>query len=189
MLKALFSSTTRVKLLKTFLLNPEKEFFIRQLTRELDEQINSIRRELDNLKKIGLLRSRTKLRKKYYHVNQNFILFSDLKSIITKSVSSESNISKSIESMGNVELLILCGSFVEGSKSNIDILVVGDINRDQLEKYLKEELRRPELKYSIITKENFLYRLNINDRFINDILSDNHSLIAINKLKKYLEKI
>ena len=64
-LKALFSSQTRVKLLKTFLLNTEEEFFIRQLTRLLEEQINSVRRELDNLKKIGFVRSRVRNRKKY----------------------------------------------------------------------------------------------------------------------------
>jgi hypothetical protein len=51
-LKALFSSQTRVKLLSVFLLHPEEEYFIRQLTRLLGEQINSIRRELENLRRI-----------------------------------------------------------------------------------------------------------------------------------------
>ena len=74
MLKALFSSNTRIKLLNTFLLNTDEEFFIRELTRKLDEQINSIRRELDNLKKIGLLKSKVRNRKKYYYVNKDFII-------------------------------------------------------------------------------------------------------------------
>ena len=57
-LKALFSSQTRVKLLSTFLLHPESEYFIRELTRLLGEQINSIRRELENLRRIGLVKAR-----------------------------------------------------------------------------------------------------------------------------------
>ena len=64
MLKELFSSNTRVKLLTVFLTSPGEEFFIRELTRKLGEQINSIRRELNNLKKVGLLKSRSKFRKK-----------------------------------------------------------------------------------------------------------------------------
>ena len=82
MLKRLFTSKVRVKLLKVFLSNPDEEYFIRELTRKLDEQINSVRRELDNLKKAGLLNFKTKNRKKYYIVNKNFILFPELKSII-----------------------------------------------------------------------------------------------------------
>ncbi len=57
-LKALFSSQTRVKLLSTFLLHPEQEYFIRELTRLLNEQINSIRRELENLRRIGVVKAR-----------------------------------------------------------------------------------------------------------------------------------
>ena len=78
MLKRLFTSNTRIKLLTIFLMNLDQEFFIRELTRKLDEQINSVRRELDNLKKMGFLRSKTKNRKKYYYVNKNFVILFDL---------------------------------------------------------------------------------------------------------------
>jgi predicted transcriptional regulator len=186
MLKALFSSNTRVKILKIFLLNSDEEFFIRELTRRLDEQINSVRRELDNLKKIGFLRARTKNRKKYYHVNLNFIIYHELKSIVTKAVSSESNITKAIEKLGDIDLLIFSGSFIENSESKVDILIIGDIDKISLETYLKDELKRPDIRYSIIKKEDFIYRLNLKDRFISDIINNHQNIIAINKLKKYL---
>src|SRR3989344_2473147 len=91
-LKALFSSTTRVKLLSTFLLHPDQEYFIRELTRLLDEQINSIRRELENLKQIGLVKSRTKNRKKYFRVDPEFALYSDLRSMFGKAAQGETAI-------------------------------------------------------------------------------------------------
>ena len=78
-LKALFSSQTRVKLLSTFLLHPESEYFIRELTRLLGEQINSIRRELENLRRIGLVKARHRNRKKYYKVDTEFSLYQDLR--------------------------------------------------------------------------------------------------------------
>ena len=186
MLKELFSSNTRVKLLKTFLLNPDEEYFIRELTRKLDEQINSVRRELDNLKRIGLLRSRTKNRKKYYHLNKNFVIYYELKNIITKAITSESNLTKEIESLGQIDLLILSGKFVENDDAKVDILIVGNIDRTNFEKYIEEELKRPDLKYSIIEKNDFIYRLSLNDRFIKDLIADRKNIIALNRLKKYI---
>lgn len=56
MLEQLFGSKTRTKLLRIFLLNQEKIYFIRELTRMIDTQINSVRRELDNLVQCGVVR-------------------------------------------------------------------------------------------------------------------------------------
>lgn len=189
MLKELFSSNTRVKLLKTFLLNPEKEFFIRELTRMLDEQINSVRRELTNLKKVGLLKSRARNRKKYYHVNTDFIAFHELKSLFMKATNNEMNISKAISQLGNIDLLVFSGVFVNKPASQVDLFIVGDIAKQDLEKYLITELNRNDIRYSILPKNDFLYRINLNDRFIKEILSDPSNIIAINKLKKQTEKV
>ncbi|MFH1720077.1 MAG: hypothetical protein ABH856_00495 [Patescibacteria group bacterium] len=184
MLKKLFTSNTRVKLLTLFLLDPEKEYFIRELTRRLDEQINSIRRELDNLKKIGLLKSRTKDRKKYYVVNKNFIAFNELKSIIVKALSSREHVAGRITKMGKVEFLVLSGVFVDKS-SAVDLLLVGDVNREQLETYLNKECetRRP-VKFSVLSKDDFLYRLKCKDKFLHDIINDAENIIAVDRIRK-----
>ena len=59
MLGKLFGSNTRVKILKLFLLHPEEKYYIRQLARDLKLQVNSVRRELENLEEFGLLSSHT----------------------------------------------------------------------------------------------------------------------------------
>jgi len=56
MLEHLFGSRTRTKLLHLFLSNPDQAYFIRELTRRIDTQINSVRRELKNLLDSGILR-------------------------------------------------------------------------------------------------------------------------------------
>ena len=56
MLEQLFGSHTRTKLLKLFLTNPGEAYFIRELTRKIDTQINSVRRELKNLLDTGIIR-------------------------------------------------------------------------------------------------------------------------------------
>lgn len=102
MLKALFSSNTRVKLLIAFLSSPGEEFFIRELTRTLNEQINSIRRELNNLKKVGLLKSRSKNRKKYYYVNEDFLILEELRAIISKSTDPKKELIKKMQRLGEI---------------------------------------------------------------------------------------
>ena len=45
-LEKLFGSKTRTKLLSLFFGNPERSFYVREMTRVIEEQINSVRREL-----------------------------------------------------------------------------------------------------------------------------------------------
>ena len=55
MLESLFGSRTRVKLLRLFMSHPDQRWFVRELTRVVQEQINSVRRELDHLEHLGLI--------------------------------------------------------------------------------------------------------------------------------------
>lgn len=70
MVEQLFGSKTRVKLLRLFVNNPNRSFYVREITRKIDEQINSVRRELANLVSIGIIKSESQNNKLYYEVNQ-----------------------------------------------------------------------------------------------------------------------
>lgn len=181
MLKSLFTSTTRVKLLNLFLMNPEKEYFVRELTRLLDEQINSIRRELDNLKKIGLLKSKARNRRKFYVVNSNFLLFKELRSMFVKAGQSSESLVKNIIKMGEVDFLLVSGAFL-GKQSPVDLLLVGELERTQLEKFLDKLDTEEPIKFSILTKEDFLYRIKCRDQFILDLVQDEENIVGVNKL-------
>lgn len=164
-------------------MNPTEEFFIRELTRKLDEQINSVRRELDNLKRAGLLKTRTKNRKKYYYANVNFLLYEELRSIVIKAVSSNESLIKELEQMGEVKVLALAGQFVAQPTTSVDLLVVGNINKERLTNYINNELRtkRP-IKFTLMTEDDYRYRLNCKDKFIYDLINDEDNQISINKI-------
>ncbi len=97
MLTKLFGSQARVKLLKIFVLNQNEKFYLRQLARDLKMQVNSIRRELENLQSFGLLvadehrdasgqeEDRNKTEKKFYHIDKDFVLFPEIKALVVKS--------------------------------------------------------------------------------------------------------
>lgn len=181
MLKHLFTSKARVKLLSIFLLKPDGEYFVRELTRELGEQINSVRRELDNLKKMGLLKSRAKDRHKFYSVNKDFLLFKELRSIIIKTSPQIEAIVKSIQKMGKVDFILVSGSLLQ-KESPVDLLVAGDINKEALERYLDSLENQEAIKFSVLSSEDFLYRLKCQDKFILGLVEDTGNMIALNKL-------
>lgn len=186
LLKRLFTSQTRVKLLSLFLLNPDEEYFIRELTRRLDEQINSVRRELDNLKKMGLLKSRMKNRKKYYVINTNFALFKELQSIIIKCTDQNSAAVEAILKLGNIEFLLLSGFFLK-KDSEVDLLIVGDIDKHELEALLDKEINSDNpIRFTLLKREDFVYRLKCNDRFLKQLLTDSENFIAHNQLQNVL---
>src|SRR6266550_3082740 len=85
MIEQLFGSKTRVKLLRLFYSNPNRSYFVREITRTIDEQINSVRRELSNLLSIGIITSDNTNNKLYYEVNQKFEYYEPLKQIFGKS--------------------------------------------------------------------------------------------------------
>src|ERR1700684_653146 len=89
MVEQLFGSKTRVKLLQLFYSNPNRSFYVRELTRKIDEQINSVRRELSNLLSIGIIVSDNTNNRLYYEVNQKFEYFTPLQQIFGGGIKKE----------------------------------------------------------------------------------------------------
>ena len=86
MIDKLFGSKTRVKLLHLFLNNPGTPYYVREITRLVDEQINSVRRELSNMLSIGIITSDNSDNKLYYEVNQRYELYVALRAIFADQI-------------------------------------------------------------------------------------------------------
>lgn len=196
MLEKLFGSKARVKILKLFLLHPQERFYIRQLSRNLKLQLNSVRRELENLENFGILTSENRgeesdpaqtsggQEKKYFRANQDFVLFDEIKALIVKAqVLYEKDFVRKLQGAGKVKLLILTGIFVNNPNTLIDILVVGKVNKVKLVKLIKEletELGR-EINFTVFDSQEFKYRRDITDIFLYGIL-DGRKMIVIDEL-------
>ncbi|MCD5382577.1 winged helix-turn-helix domain-containing protein [Candidatus Gracilibacteria bacterium] len=188
MLKTLFTSNVRLKILKRFFLNTEKEYYVRELSRDLDEQVNAIRRELDSMHKIGLLKTRAKNRKKYFYLNKFFLIYNELSSIILKNFVLDSQIHEDLKKLGEINLLILNGIFIDKQKE-ADMLIVGEMDSKKLQEYLLSEIGHKNVKFSLMSKDEFQYRIDINDNFVISLIRDKDSIIPINKVKNILKNI
>jgi len=185
MLEQLFSSRTRVKLLKKFLLNPDHKYYVRQLTREIDERINSVRRELDNLVRIGFLITFDQEQKKYYQVNKDFLLYSEIESLIIKSQSLlENKIIDKIKKIRGIKYCVLTGKFVKRPETLTDILVIGskvDVTKfKEIIKLLEKNFGK-EVNYTFLTPSEFTARSQMTDKFIYNILNG-PKIIVVDKI-------
>ena len=176
----LFGSKTRLKLLDLFYRNPNRSYYVREITRKIDEQINSVRRELANLLSIGIVKSENRDNRLYYEVNQKYKHYDALSQLFVerarKSASSKKTNSgtadtktlRTIKGLGAVDLLVYLGSFTQDTKTEIDVLVVGDVNKTQVHNYIAdlEDEEGRELKYVVMATDEFRYRRDVNDRFV-----------------------
>ena len=192
MIDALFGSKTRVKLLHLFLNNPGKSFYVREITRLIDEQINSVRRELSNMLGVGIITSDTSDNKLYYEVNQRYEHYLAFKAIFTddklqpsKSVAGVSHgkhdWKQMVGDLAGLRIAIAAGVLVEGSAtSKIDLLFVGTITPVRLKKVMKaiEKLEGRELNYALLSYDEFYYRLSVHDKFITEILNSSHEVVV-----------
>ncbi|MEN4018847.1 MAG: nucleotidyltransferase domain-containing protein [Methanobacterium sp.] len=177
MLKRIFTSKTRVKILTFFMINPEKEMFVREISRTINENINAVRRELSNLEQIGLLISKKEGNMKYYSVNKDFPIYEELKSIILKTEGVAKIINNNLSQIGEIKLAFIYGSFASGKaniQSDIDIFLVGELNEDQLIKEilkLEKTLSR-EINYVLFSADEFNQRINDEDPFVTNVLRE-----------------
>lgn len=215
MLSKLFGSTARIKILKLFLLHPNEKYYIRQLARDLSSQLNSVRRELDNLETFGILTSNLvdinnkgeeltsveeflsyskkeknknnnygKSDKKYYQVNTSFILYEEIRALIVKAqLLYEKDFVEKLQIAGKLKLLVLTGLFVNDCNAQIDLLIVGRLNKGKLIKQinnLEKELGQ-EVNFTAMDLKEFKYRRDITDVFLYEIL-EGKKLVVIDEL-------
>lgn len=196
MLEHIFGSKSRVVLLRMFINNPEKFFFVREIARSLDLHLNSVRRELNNLEELGIIQSSTKEdlekeleketkdNKKYYKLNRNFIFLDELRSILIKAnlLMKQSFVGK-LDKIGDVWLLLLSGVFVGWDTAPADVLVVGNVNKVKFQKLIhdiEKELGRA-VNYTVMSRQDFMYRRGLTDRFLYDLL-EHKNIILIDKI-------
>ncbi len=174
-LSDLIISKVRVKLLKIFLGNVRGLYYVRELTRMTKEEINAIRRELENLLAVGLLQSEKRGNRLYYSVKTNYYLYSELVNLVTKSTGVGKVVAKNKNKLGFVKFLFITQKLARGLErkpEDVDLLIVGKVIMPQvavLAKALEKQLST-EINYSCMTEDEFSYRKNHQDPFITKVL-------------------
>lgn len=192
MLEHLFGSKTRLKLLKVFFAYPERSFYVRELTRLCDSQINGIRREISNLESLGII---SKLNKeenkesnreniKSFRLETGFLLYPELKKLLDKAQMLEEKefIEEIQKKAGKIKFMILTGYFTQDKTASTDLLIVGALKENILSKIIHsfEKSIGKELRYTIFSEKEFTDRREMGDKFLYNLL-ENHYIKAVDE--------
>ena len=145
----LIASKVRVKLLTRFFFNPDTRAYLRELAKEFQVSTNSVREELNQLTKTGLLNCEKNGRSVLYMANNQHPLFPELKSMVSKAMGIDQVIDSIVKRLGDLEKAYLIDDYAEGKDTGIvDLLLVGGIDRYHLndlsqktERYIKRKIR------------------------------------------------
>lgn len=179
----LFGSKTRAKLLELFFANVNKTFYVREITRVIEEQINSVRRELTNLESIGVIRNETYDNKVYYAANMRHpyahafqemfgqrgpVTPGRIQQVRRTPSNSWDEYIKPVAKYLRAMMLMNRAPGQDG----IDLLIVGDDRTKKLTRWAEvvEQKQGKPLDYVILSRDDFLYRKSVKDRFVMDIL-------------------
>ncbi len=191
-LAKLFGSSSRVKIIRLFLLNPDEIFTLTEISRRAKATKEASRREIYVLRGAGLIKPKSdyvagagaKNKKKKiqgWKLNESFPMIVSLNNFVLNTAPiSRALLLKKLQKIGRIKLVILSGIFGKGDDSRVDIFVVGDgIKKGKLESIIRDieaEVGK-ELQYAALSTEDFFYRLGMYDKFVRDVLDYPHEKI------------
>lgn len=176
-MEKLFGSKTRAKLLALFFEGPDKSYYVREITRVIEEQINSVRRELSNLESLGLIKNETYENKVYYSANTKHPfarpmseMFSNKVELVRDKSVRRGGWEEYMKPVKNYLAALIVTNRVPGQEG-LDMLIIGDDRTKKLSHWAEvvERKQGKPLNYVIMSREDYLYRKSVKDRFVAEV--------------------
>ena len=183
LLASFMRSKTRKNLLLLFFSNPEKKYYLHEISRLIGYPAQNIRRELSPLVKDGLFIKELVGNLTFYYLNQSHPLYPELKSIISKTIGIEALLQESLKKVVGIQTAFIYGSYAQGKEhgnSDIDLFILGKPNKDMLTKKISELEKKigREVNTVFYSKETFQKKKKEHNSFI-DSISKNPKIFLI----------
>ena len=158
LLSGLITSRTRIRILMRLFLNPERQAYLRELAQEFSISSSQVSEELQQLSGAGLLTRERNGRQINYRANTGHALFPELQSMVRKALGMDRILDSIVERLGNLERAYLLDDYAAGRDTGlIDLLLVGDIDRTNLEDLVRktEKYIRRKIRTLVLTTEEY----------------------------------
>jgi predicted nucleotidyltransferase len=178
MFDTLFGSKLRAKIIGWLFTHPDERYFVRQLTAILGEDSTNVSRELIRLTRAGILISQTEGRQKYYQADPANPVYHELRAIAAKTIGIGDQIRSSLQPFEkHIRAAFIFGSFAKGradAKSDIDVLIVGDIASAELASALSPLQKHfgREINWTIFPPKEFKSKLKEGNHFLNSLMEE-----------------
>lgn len=174
-MEELFISKVRIKILQLFLGTSEELYHVREIVRQVDEEINAVRRELARMEKYGLVSSEWRANRRLYRFRKDYAYYPELLALVVKSTGLGGDVIKNRAKLGRIKYAIIATRYIKGEPSrsdDVDVLVVGQVVLPELQAIIADEQARKgrEINYSLMDEAEFLFRVKRRDPFILRVL-------------------
>jgi len=172
----LFGSKTRVSLLCKLLMNPDRSFYIRELSKELKIPYGMLYKEEKNLVVLGIVNEEKKGKVTLVSVNKNLPYFAELKSLMVKTVGLGDLLRTTLSELKGIRYALVYGSFALGEvsgSSDVDLLIIGSVVEEGVLNVVgrvEKEVGR-EINYILWSEEEFMKRVKSGHHLVKDIVS------------------
>ncbi len=166
-----------------FFAHETEMYYVREITREINEEINAVRRELERMLGAGILKSEQRGNRLYYFVNTRYLFFQELQQMIIKTTGLGKKIRKYLRKLGTISFVMFSGRYAKGlapRQGEVDILIVGEVVLPELTALVKEEEARigREINYGVFSLQEFEFRKTRRDPFIMDVLFGSRVMVV-----------
>lgn len=174
-LDRLFGSKTRVALLSRLMMNSDKQFYIRELSRDLNMPYGMLYREVKNLVSLGIITEEKKGKITLMLVNKKLPYFAELKGLIMKTEGLGDLVRNALSKLKVIRYALIFGSFASGEeteRSDVDLLVVGNIAEEEVLKTISEVEKHVEreINYILWNEKEFLKRVRSKHHLLTEIV-------------------
>jgi len=182
-LQDIITSKVRIKIIELFLSNIGEMYHVRGIVREVKEEINAVRRELERFEKAGLLKREARGNRVYYWVRDDYQFFGDLLSITAKTTGLGKEIIDNKNKIGKVGYVMFSGKFARRNtkkkEDEVDILIVGEVILPELAVLIRKEEQKSghEINYTVMGRDEYEFRKKRRDPFLLGILYGSRVMI------------
>ncbi len=171
MLKNIIPSRTRIKVLQLLFHNPNENYYLRKIVREIDEEVNAVKREMDILEREKLVIKERRLNKVFFTLNKQYQFYDEFLRIFTKSDPFAQAILHILPKLGRVKFIALSTKYSKRQSIKEDevyVLFVGLIVVPEVQTLISEAEKQfgREINYTVMNEEEFLFRKRNNDPFL-----------------------
>lgn len=171
MLEKLIPSKVRRKILSLFYHQIDGVYYLREIVRKTDEEVNAVKRELDILFNAKVLHRERRTNKVFYSLNKNYALFDELLRIHTKDTKLAKLIAENQSMLGKVKFVAISLKFSKKmsiKEDEIYILFVGVIVIPEVEAIMTAARREFgwDINFTVMTEDELAFRKKNNDPFI-----------------------
>jgi len=173
----ILGNPARVKIMRLFLLNSKNGFNKKDVVKR--SRVNPViaGKEMRLLESVGFIKKHIAL----WYFNPFFKYAKEFdKLLVGADTLNKKTIADNFKKVGKIKLLLVSGIFIKNKDTKVDLLIVGDkIKKGKIE----EEIHKleaeigTELVYAVFETKEFIYRLDMYDKLIRDILDFPHEVV------------